>query len=90
LEEHIKDFITGKTFPFYPKDLLINRYRRENKLKEFIAEPSIFQHIGVFSSLGYRHLPDIKKFQYGPFESYSFEDNLKPFVFNPDFWMQVI
>ena len=84
LEQHVRDFITGKSSPLYPKDLLINRYVKENHLKEYIAEPSFFQHIGVYSSLGTRGT-DLMTFQFGPFESYSFEAHLQPIIFDLDF-----
>ena len=70
----------------YPKDLLIEYYRKENGLKEFVAEPSIFQHIGFFSSLKLRNSSFFPTFQNQHFQSYSFEDNLKSIEFDPEFW----
>lgn len=84
-EQHIDDLIKGKIPLLYPKDLLMNEYIKANHAKEYVIEPSLFQHIGVYSSLGNRG-SDLKEFQYGPFESYSFEANLQPIIFKSDFW----
>ena len=86
IEQHIKDFIIGKVHPLYPKDLLMNEYRKDMHVKEYVTEPSIFQHIGVYSSLGSRD-SNLINFQYGPFESYSFQANLQPIIFDQDLYV---
>jgi hypothetical protein len=53
-----------------------------------LRKNSIFQHIGVYSSLGPRGQSDLINFQYGPFESYSFVSYLKPIIFDENFWYQ--
>ena len=41
LEKVVDDFILGKSEFFQPKDLLIEQFKSENNLSEFIVEPSL-------------------------------------------------
>jgi hypothetical protein len=89
LDTHLQKFFERK-LQFVPKDELLHRYKIENKLDEFLIEPSLFQHVGVHSSV--RHNLDqkpqnIKNNQYRPFQSYSFMKNYGvPVTFDPVYW----
>ena len=81
LETFFKTYMFNNVPGFIAKDELLKIYIKENHLREFIVQPSLFQHIGVFSSLSARG-PDLKSLQNFNFESYSFEDNMKPIIFD--------
>ncbi len=75
LEEVVDNFLTRKSKFFKHKDLLIETFRRQNNLIEFIAEPSVFQHQGMHSSLEKR---DLSLFGFLEiYKSYSFLDDEK-------------
>ena len=61
---------------FEPKDLLLRKFKTKFNLKEFILEPSVFQHVGLQSSFNSMNAfaggKDIYKVQFRPFQSYSF------------------
>lgn len=73
---------------FLPKDISVKQFIAENNFYEFIYEPSVFQHAGLHSSLGLRNLYDIKKYQYEPFQSYSFRDHGKAIQFNSTYFTE--
>lgn len=73
---------------FMPKDISVKEFIAENNFYEFIYEPSVFQHAGLHSSLGWRNLYDIKKYQYEPFQSYSFRDHGKAIRFNSSYFTE--
>ena len=89
VENCVKKFLTKNVTSFVPKDIAIYKYRLENKLDEFILEASIFQHIGLHSSLSLRNgLENVKDFQYRPFQSYSFIKEYDEIIkFDPNFWL---
>ena len=76
LEQVVNDFITGKSNFFLNKDLLIEIFRRNNNLVEFIAEPSVFQHQGLHSSLENKNELRMH-FKEKMLRSYSFLDDYK-------------
>jgi hypothetical protein len=82
-KNYLKNNMPGNLF--IPKDELLKSYIKENHLREFVVQPSFFQHIGVFSSLSVRG-PDLKSLQNFNFESYSFEANMKPIVFDKNIY----
>lgn len=89
IEMQIKDFINGDVDLFVPKDIALEKLRRQNGYDQYIVEPSIFQHVGIQSSLSHieNTLKDVYKLQYRPFQSYSFfKEYFKPIKFDPIFW----
>lgn len=83
LERVVSDYVSGKSDFFQPKDLLIEEFRRGNNLSEFIAEPSVFQHTGMHSSLYERDLNSVGFEKM--FKSFSFLDNDKLIKFDEKF-----
>jgi hypothetical protein len=75
LEKTVNDYQTGKRSDFMPKDLLFQEFKELNNLTEFIVEPAVFQHTGLYSSL-YDRDTSINGFKQ-MFKSYSFIDNHK-------------
>jgi hypothetical protein len=71
---------------FKPQDELLKKFKEENQLREFIMQPSLFQHIGIFSSLSVRDVWNMNSLQKLSFESYSFESYMKPIVFEKKYW----
>jgi len=51
LNQTVYAYLAGKINYINAKDLIIDTFKRENNLSEFIIEPSIVQHIGLHSSL---------------------------------------
>lgn len=47
----LENYISGRVNFFEPKDLLLDRFKKANNLTEYTIEPSVFQHIGMHSSL---------------------------------------
>lgn len=68
----------------------LSRYKGEQQLNEYIVEPSLFQHVGVHSSVRKdlsRRPTDVKDNQYRPFQSYSFMKSYGSLVtFDPVYW----
>jgi hypothetical protein len=92
---------SGKNFK--PKDIAIEEFRRSSsslwwfngfkyKLNnEYIVEPTVVQHIGIYSSLS-NDQSDINsqsllKLQYRPFQSYSFRSHREPIQFDPQWFL---
>ena len=76
---------------FEPKDLLLRKFKKKFNLKEFILEPSVFQHVGLQSSFNSMNAfaggKDIYKVQFRPFQSYSFmKENTKTLTFDSIYW----
>lgn len=89
LEATIDAYLAGRVSVFEPKDLALNGFRVRTRLKEFIAEPAVFQHVGLQSSLGGTiSWHGISNVQYRPFQSYSFEKEYSksPISFDPKYW----
>ena len=51
LNKTVYDFTELRSKFFLPKDLLLDSYKNDSKLIEYIIEPSLVQHIGMHSSL---------------------------------------
>ena len=92
IERYVKRYLhDAKTdiTSFLPKDLLLKEFKNEFRLKEYIVEPAVFQHVGLQSSFSQRLFDkfNIFKVQYRPFQSYSFnKEYLRPIVFDPNYW----
>lgn len=89
LESGFDDFQSGRAPIFKPKDLSLNSFRSHTGYREYIVEPSIFQHVGLQSSLGGPVTwQGIESVQYRPFQSYSFEKEYSkiPIRFDPTYW----
>ena len=93
IEAYLEKCVSDPTFDmntrFMPKDLLLGEFKREFKLREYIVEPSVFQHVGIQSSFNQQDvaMSDIYKAQYRPFQSYSFnKEYARPIVFDPNYW----
>ena len=76
---------------FEPKDLLLGKFKTKFNLKEFILEPSVFQHVGFQSSFNSMNAfageKDIYKVQFRPFQSYSFmKENTEALAFDSIYW----
>ncbi|CAF0865073.1 unnamed protein product [Brachionus calyciflorus] len=80
LESSVLKFVNKKSNYVEPKDILMERYRRENKLDEIIIEPSLVQHTGFYSSLEQKN-PTYSNF-HKMFKSLTFADDLKTIKFN--------
>jgi len=76
LETVVNDFLTRRSNFFKHKDQLIETFRIKNNLVEFIAEPSVFQHQGMHSSLECRDQSSYGFF-FQIYKSYSFLDDKK-------------
>jgi hypothetical protein len=75
VEEECFKFINLTSNHFSPKDILLEDFRKKNNFKEFILEPSLVQHLGMYSSLYQR---DISLYGYKlMYKSYSFLDNYR-------------
>ena len=88
MKRYLHDAKTDIT-SFLPKDLLLKEFKNEFRLKEYIVEPAVFQHVGLQSSFSQRLFDkfNIFKVQYRPFQSYSFnKEYLRPIVFDPNYW----
>jgi hypothetical protein len=80
IDRVVDNYVNDRSSFFIPKDLLIEEYKNANGFYELKYEPSLFQHIGLYSSL-YLYDNTFKKI----FKSYSFEDNDKPITFDLDY-----
>lgn len=79
-EDHVNGFLENHIMQSEPKDLLLNTYRLANRQVELIMEPSLFQHIGIFSSL---YLRDVTSEGYQRmFKSFSFMYDFKLIEFD--------
>jgi hypothetical protein len=87
-----ENFKNLEFFEITPKDLLLKKFKTKFNLREYILEPSVFQHVGLQSSLSYNEFDsrEIFKQQYKPFQSYSYlkvcaieRDEIK---FDPNKW----
>lgn len=81
----VDDLLHKRSDYIRPKDILMNDFKRKNNLIEFIVEPSVFQHIGMHSSLSVRDFQSMEIVQ-GIFKSYSFEDDNREIRFDKDYW----
>lgn len=76
----VNDLVTKQNDNFMPKDLLLDKFRRNIGDVEFVFEPSLVQHIGYYSSVyardtseeGYKRM----------FKSYSFLSHFRPIQFD--------
>jgi len=73
------NFKKNNIIEMMPKDEYLNEFKKRFNLKEFILEPSVFQHVGLQSSKSYEVFTEdranyktIYKRQFKPFQSYSF------------------
>ncbi len=78
---------------FEPKDLLLRKFKKNFNLKEFILEPSVFQHVGLQSSFNsvnaFANEKNIYKVQFRPFQSYSFmKEYTKTLTFDLTYWQE--
>jgi hypothetical protein len=98
ISNYLKDTVNNYVYNnklFLAKDEAINKYRRENRLNEFILEPSLFQHVGIHSSLRQdifnsdNNKRNVLDYQFGPFHSFSFmkEYGKMKISFDPIFWL---
>ena len=101
LNEYVANFVrqssasSATTFDmskFEPKDLLLKKFKSKYNLKEYILEPSVFQHVGLQSSFSFANTfhsdaardKKLYQLQFRPFQSYSFmKEYTKPLVFDP-------
>ena len=88
--KYIHSFARGDFTFFLPKDFLLEEVRKDHGLSEYILEPSLFQHVGLHTSINYfkweNEIELMYKNQYKPFQSYSFiKEYTKPIVFNPNY-----
>ena len=90
----VENFGRQNLFEIIPKDEFLKKFKEKFNLKEFILEPSVFQHVGLQSSRSYNEytseLSDYKR-QYKPFQSYSFlkeeyEEHSSQIKFNSNEW----
>jgi hypothetical protein len=88
-----ENFKNLEFFEITPKDLLLKKFKTKYNLKEFILEPSVFQHVGLQSSLSYTEFDstEIYKQQYKPFQSYSYlkeyaKERRDEIKFDPNEW----
>jgi hypothetical protein len=74
--EFCSKFGTEFHFDLMPKDVYLKFFKTKFNLKEFILEPSVFQHVGLQSSLGASESAlnsnEFYKKQYKPFQSWSY------------------
>ena len=94
-DEFFRHFGTHLHFNLMPKDEYLKEFKEKFNLKEFLLEPSVFQHVGLQSSMSMSDVNesrDMFKQEYGPFQSYSFlkegEEYLKnsKIKFNSNEW----
>lgn len=81
----VNDLMSARSDYIRPKDVLMNNFKKANGLVEFIVEPSVFQHIGMHSSLSTRDYRSLEILR-GIFKSYSYPDDSKAIQFDPEYW----
>lgn len=80
IEDHVDDYLNGRIGKFIPKDLLLTSYSKASRSAEFVFEPSLVQHIGIYSSI---YLRDVSEYGYQQmFKSFSFASHFEPIRFN--------
>jgi hypothetical protein len=89
VEYTVRSYVKGHVTNFEPKDISLKTYKKNFYLDEYIIEPSLFQHIGLHSSLGgSAKLNDVHLQQYRPFQSYSFnKEYFNVIHFDPSYWL---
>ena len=89
IEYTVRSYVQGHVTNFEPKDIALKTYKKNFLLDEYIIEPSLFQHIGLHSSLGGSDkLNDVHLQQYRPFQSYSFnKEYFNPISFDSNYWL---
>jgi hypothetical protein len=89
VEYTVRSYVQGHVTNFEPKDIALKTYKKTFYLDEYIIEPSLFQHIGLHSSLGGSgKLNDVHLQQYRPFQSYSFNKEYFNLInFDPNYWL---
>ena len=97
MREYALEFVlkgVSDMYKFEPKDLLLKKFKKKYNLKEFILEPSVFQHVGLQSSFSFANVlntenNNIYKVQFRPFQSYSFlKEYTRPLTFDPVYWLE--
>lgn len=80
LEQHVNGYLNRSKLEFQAKDLLLDKYRKINEGVELIFEPSLVQHIGIYSSVYMRDISDegYKRM----FKSFSFVSDFQPIQFD--------
>jgi len=82
----IYDYLNGKTDKISAKDLIIDSFKTQNNLTEFIIEPSVIQHIGRHSSLYTRDVESSDGYK-RMYKSFSWADSKKLIEFDPKYFV---
>ena len=86
LERTVSEAVANKDDKHHlPKDLLLNRLHAEEGLPLEAFEPVVFQHTGVYSSVGKRELDEAHATSWIMFSEY-FESEGKPITFDSKMW----
>jgi hypothetical protein len=85
IETRVNGYLSYRTGDFQPKDIMIDEYRNKTACRELILEPSLFQHVGMHSSLYLRDLTSDGYFKMR--KSFSFKDERRLITFDPDFFL---
>jgi hypothetical protein len=82
----IYDYLNGRTDKINAKDLIIDSFKTQNNLTEFIIEPSIIQHIGRHSSLYTRDVESSDAYK-RMYKSFSWADSKTLIEFDPKYFV---
>lgn len=84
LKKRVNGFFENREH-FQAKDLLLDEFRRTNRLREFIIEPSLVQHMGIYSSV---YMRDVTSEGYRRmFKSFSFLSDFDPIKFDLEYFL---
>ena len=82
----IYDYLNGRIDKISAKDLIIDSFKTQNNLTEFIIEPSVIQHIGRHSSLYTRDVESSDGYK-RMYKSFSWADSKKLIEFDPNYFV---
>lgn len=83
IEDHVDDYLEGRINRFIPKDLLLSKYSQASRSAEYVFEPSLVQHTGLYSSI---YMRDVSARGYQQmFKSFSFVSHFESIRFNLDY-----
>lgn len=82
IEDHVNSYLSGQSTArgFIAKDLLLSLYSQASRSVEYVYEPSLVQHIGIYSSV---YVGDVSQTGYDRmFKSFSFASHFEPIRFD--------